>query len=469
MTKRKLVTALVAASLVTLQGTAQTQQGQKKPNIVFIIADDLGYGNLTSFNPSSKIPTPNIDKIGKEGTRFTRFYSGSTVCAPSRCGLMTGKTMGHAYIRGNSTEPLRPQDTTLAQRLQANGYATGMFGKWGLGELGTTGSPERKGFDSFYGYLNQSHAHDYFTSHLFEVKDRQIKEVKVDSSQYTEDLIINHALSFLQDNKDKPFFLYLPLTIPHAELRVPDNLLQPFMNADGTSKFEPETPFPGVNHYDPQKKPHAAFAAMITKLDSDVGRVLELLKKLGLDDNTYVFFTSDNGPHKEGGGDPEYFDSNGPLRGIKRDLYEGGIRVPLLVKAPGKIPAGKTSDLPWAFWDVLPTIAQLTNTPSPANIDGFSFVNALQGKPQKRHDYLYWQFNEGKLKEALIQDNWKLVRFKSQGKPEVLELYNLSSDIGEENNLANSNAAKVQELKALLAGAKSAPENKRFDWSEEER
>jgi arylsulfatase A-like enzyme len=466
--KRNMITAFALASLFTVQAKAQQQAKQKRPNIIFIVADDLGYGNLTSFNPTSKIPTPNIDKIGKEGTKFTQFYSGSTVCAPSRCALMTGKTMGNAYIRGNTREPIREQDTTLAQRLQANGYATGMYGKWGLGEENTTGSPEKKGFDAFYGYLNQTHAHNYFTSYLYEVKNRQLKEVKVDSAQYAEDLIIDHALDFVKTNKDKPFFLYLPLTIPHAELRVPDKLLKPFLNADGTSKFEPETPFEGHNQYDPQAKPHAAFAAMITKLDSDVGRVLDLVKKLGLDDNTYVFFTSDNGPHKEGGGDPVYFNSSGPLRGIKRDLYEGGIRVPLLVKAPGKIPVGKTSNVAWAFWDVLPTIAQITNTPSPSNIDGLSFVNALQGKPQKQHEYLYWQFNEGKLKEALIKDNWKLVRFKAKGKAEELELYNLSNDIGEKNNLAASNAAKVQELKALLGKAKTPADNKKFDWSDEE-
>ena len=193
-----------------------------------------------------------------------------------------------------------------------------------------------------------------------------------------------------------------------------------------------------------------------------------LYKKLGLDDNTYVFFTSDNGPHKEGGADVEYFDSNGPLRGIKRDLYEGGIRVPMLAKAPGKIPAGKTSNVPWAFWDVLPTIAQITNTPSPSNIDGLSFVPALEGKPQKQHEYLYWQFNEGGLKEALIKGEWKLIRFKSKGKPERLELYNISKDIGEKDNIAASNEAKVAELKALLGKAKTPSESKKFDWSAEE-
>lgn len=467
MIRVKKPIVLLVAGLLAIHAYAQTNQ--KKPNIIFIVADDLGYGNLTSYNPSSKIPTPNIDRIGKEGTRFTNFYSGSTVCAPSRCALMTGKTMGHAYIRGNNHDPLRPQDTTLAQRLQSDGYVTGMYGKWGLGEENTTGSPERKGFDQFFGYLNQTHAHDYFTSYLFEVKDRQLRQVKVDSALYAEDLIVNHALEFVNNNKSKPFFLFLPLTIPHAELRVPDSLMKPFLNADGTSKFEPETPFPGQNHYDAQAKPHAAFAAMITKLDSDVGRVLDLVKRLGLENDTYVFFTSDNGPHKEGGGDPEYFDSNGPLRGLKRDLYEGGIRVPMLVKAPGKISANKVSDVAWAFWDVMPTIAQLTDTPSPNNIDGFSFVPALTGKPQKQHEYLYWQFNEDGYKEALIKGEWKLIRFKTKGKPERLELYRLSKDIGEKENIAASNPQKVHELKSLLIKAKSPAENKNFNWDDVEQ
>ncbi|HLA59536.1 MAG TPA: sulfatase-like hydrolase/transferase, partial [Puia sp.] len=288
--KFKMLTALFVAGFFPLHVNAQTKSNPKKPNIIFIVADDLGYGNLTSYNPSHKVPTPNIDRIGKEGIKFTQFYSGSTVCAPSRCALMTGKTMGHAYIRGNSLESLREQDTTLAQRLQLNGYVTGMYGKWGLGEEGTTGSPERKGFDEFFGYLNQTHAHDYFTSYLYEVKNRQIKKVLVDSALYAQNLIMDHALNFVQNNKDKPFFLFLPLTLTHAELRVPDSLMKPFLNADGSSKFEPEKPFGGRNHYDAQAKPHAAFAAMVTRLDSDVGRVLELIKKLGLDNNTYVFF-----------------------------------------------------------------------------------------------------------------------------------------------------------------------------------
>jgi arylsulfatase A-like enzyme len=336
---------------ISLPASAQQKKARLKPNIILIVADDLGYGNLTSFNANSKIPTPNIDQLATEGTRFTRFYAGNTVCAPSRCALMTGQTMGHAYVRGNGNVSLRPQDTTVAQRLQANGYATGMFGKWGLGDENKPGSPQLKGFESFFGYINQTHAHDYFTGHLFEIKKGQVNRITIDTTQYSHDLIMDHALAFVKENTDKPFFLYLPVTIPHAELRVPDSLLQPFLNADGSSRFEPETPFAQKANYGTQLKPRATFAAMMTKLDTDVGRVLKLVKDLGLDDNTYIFFTSDNGPHKEGGGDPDYFNSSGRLRGIKRDLYEGGIRVPMLVKAPGKVPAGKTSDIAWAFWD----------------------------------------------------------------------------------------------------------------------
>lgn len=452
--------------LIAASGTTAMAQKQKPPNIIFIIADDLGYGNLTSYNPTHKVPTPNIDRLAKEGTKFTRFYSGSTVCAPSRCALMTGKDMGHAYIRGNSREPIRLQDTTLATRLHNNGYATGMFGKWGLGEENTTGAPELHGFDAFYGYLNQTHAHHYYTNRLFEIQNGKTVRVELDSTQYTDELIIRKALTFIEDNKNKPFFLYLPLTIPHAELHAPPAFMQRFLNADGSSKLGPEKPFVAgaVASYHPQPQPHAAFAAMISKLDDDVARVLALVKSLGLDDNTYIFFTSDNGPHKEGGADPEFFDSNGPLRGIKRDLYEGGIRVPLLVRAPGKVPANATRNDIWAFWDVLPTLCELTNTPSASGINGISFTNALSGKKQSQHDHLYWQFNEKEYKEAVVQGDWKLVKLKPKGKPFVVELYNLAKDIGEQHNIASQQPAKVKELSALAAQSKTPSELKVFDW-----
>ncbi|MEJ6980587.1 arylsulfatase [Pedobacter sp. P351] len=452
-------------------GNATAQSKSKKPNIIFILADDLGYGNISSFNPKAPVPTPNIDKMAKEGTRFTRFYAGSTVCAPSRASLMTGKHMGHAYVRGNGNVSLRVQDSTLAQQMQRNGYATGMFGKWGLGLENEPGAPHLKGFDSFYGYLLQRHAHYYFTDHLFEVKNRQLNKVKIDSSEYTQDLIVNKALSFIKEHKENPFFLYLPITLPHAELKVPQGLMKKYLNPDGSSKFGPEKPYYQKGEsYHTQLQPRAAFAAMIDKMDQDVGRVLKLVKDLGLDDNTYIFFTSDNGPHSEGGGDPLFFNSSGPLRGEKRDMYEGGIRVPLIVRAPGKVPAGKTREDIWAFWDIMPTFNVLSGSTPAQNIDGLSFVNALSGKTQKeKHDYLYWQFNEGQYKEALLQENWKLIRFKEKGKPEVLELYNLKTDIAEKHNLISQKPVKTNRLLSLMKQARSPAENSLFDWTDLEQ
>ncbi|WP_298735131.1 arylsulfatase [uncultured Chitinophaga sp.] len=465
--RSSLVALLITFSCVW-QAAGQSSGNKQRMNIIFIVADDLGYGNLSSYNAGSRIRTPFIDKLAKEGTRFTRFYAGSPVCAPSRCALMTGYHMGHAYIRGNADQHLRPEDTTLAQRLQSRGYVTGMFGKWGLGEENDSGAPQYKGFDEFFGYLNQRHAHHYFTDHLFELKDKQLSQVQTDS-QYSHDLIMDHALAFVREHKENPFFLYLPVTIPHAELLLPQKYLQPFLNADGSSKLGPETPFVQKNpkSYHSQAQPHAAFAAMITKLDADIGRLMQLLKELGLDNNTYVFFTSDNGPHKEGGADPDFFDSNGPLRGIKRDLYEGGIRVPMIVRAPGKVPAGRTSNQVWTFWDVLPTICGLTGTPAPDNIDGLSFVPAILGKKQEQqHDHLFWQFNEGQLKQAVIQGDWKLVRFKKKGTPEILELYNIAKDIGEQKDLAAQYPDKVKALKPLLQQSVSPAANAAFDWSD---
>lgn len=470
----KLITGIVTlcSFIVALPLTNLSAQTKiKKPNIIFILTDDLGYGNLTSFNRNSPVATPNIDQMASEGTKFTRFYAGSTVCAPSRASLMTGKHMGSAYIRGNGNVSLRAQDTTLAQQLQNNGYKTGMFGKWGLGLENEPGAPQLKGFDTFYGYLLQRHAHHYYTDYLYEVENSVLKKVSIDSTAYTQDLIMDKALSFIKTNKEEPFFLYLPITLPHAELKVPQDLMKQFRNADGSSKFAPETPYyqKGTS-YKTELQPRAAFAAMLTKMDYDVGRVLQLVKDLGLNDNTYIFFTSDNGPHEEGGGDPGFFNSSGPLRGVKRDLYEGGIRVPLIVRAPGKIPSGKTRKDIWAFWDIMPTFNELAGLAVPKNIDGLSFVKAISGKPQKQqHNYLYWQFNEGEFKEAIVQQNWKLIRYKEKGKPQVLELYNLEKDIGEKHNLISTNKVKTNALLALMRQAKSPAENSLFNWDELEQ
>ena len=418
-----------------------------KPNIVLFVADDLGYGDLSCYG-QQHFRTPNIDRLGAEGIRFTEFYSGSTVCAPSRCSLMTGFHTGHGYVRGNafagSGIPLRPSDTTIPEVLKTAGYRTGMFGKWGLGENDTTGQPNRKGFDEWFGYLNQQHAHFYYTDYLY----RNTEKVAIDKTSYSHDLMADAALDFIRKQKDGPFFLYLPFTIPHASLQVPEDSLKEYRG-----RF-PETPYKG-DHYTDQPEPNAAVAAMISRLDRDVGRVLRLLKELGLDKDTLVLFTSDNGPHKEGGRDPNFFRSSGPLRGIKRDLYEGGIRVPLVARWPGHIPTGKVSSHPWAFWDMLPTFADLARAKFPAGLDGLSQSPALLGRSCAVHEFLYWEFHEGRFAQAVRTGDWKGVRTNA-GQP--LELYDLKSDIGEQRNLAAERPDVVKKIEDYLISARTASE-----------
>ncbi len=472
MKRQIYIITLIVSCFLLAQGAHAQVKKTRKPNVIFILADDLGYGNVSAFNPNSPLKTPNIDQLAAEGIKYTRFYSGNTVCAPSRCALMTGKHMGTAYIRGNSKAKdgkgaLREKDITIAEIFQQEGYKTGMFGKWGLGDIESKGAPHLKGFDNFYGYLDQSHAHDYYTDSLYEIKSGKTEVVRVSPKDYTQDLIGSKALAFINENKDNPFFLYLPFTLPHAELIVPDSLLKKFQKEDGSSVFEPEKPFIKKGNYDDQSQPHAAFAAMVNKLDTDVGRIVDLVKSLGLEDDTYIFFSSDNGPHQEGGADPEFFNSWGPLRGIKRDLYEGGIRVPFIAKVPGNANAGSQVEDPWAFWDVLPTLTDIAELHSPKEINGLSFKESLNGRqPEAKHKYLYWQFNErGVLKEAISAANWKLVRFKEEGKPERLELYNLDVDLAETNNIATQNPDILKELHLQLKKENKEPENPTFDWS----
>ncbi len=469
-----LWSSLLSISLLATRVVAQTNN-RASPNIIYILADDLGYGDLACYGQKI-VKTPNLDRMAQQGTRFTRFYAGSTVCAPSRCALMTGRHMGHAYVRGNGEIPLRDTDTTLAQRLKANGYKTGMFGKWGLGLENNSGAPQRKGWDEFTGYLHHRHAHHYHTDSLWQVHDGRLAPLRLKPTQYTHDVIMGGALDFLKNrNTDRqPFFLYLPVTLVHAELATTDADQKPFLTADGKSRF-PEKAFvqpPGTT-YHTQQNPHATFAAMLTRLDKDVGKILDLLKQYGMDQNTYVFFTSDNGPHKEGGADPEFFDSNGPLRGLKRDLYEGGIRVPMIAWGPGRVPAGKVSDAIWANWDISPTVCELTGTARPTGIDGLSMTQLLGRSsgaalpPKDRH--LFWQFDEGELRQAVLQGDWKLVRLKKQGQPERLELYDLGKDIGETKNLAPANPQKVTALLTLMKQSQTPPEHPLFNWSKDEQ
>ena len=424
-----------------------------KPNIIFILADDLGYGDLGCYG-QKVIQTPNIDKMAAEGMRFTDCYAGSTVCAPSRCCLMTGLHTGHAFIRGNGRFPLPPEKVTVAELLKQAGYSTALIGKWGLGEEGSTGHPNRQGFDYFFGYLNQGHAHNYYPEflwrneekvHLRNVVEKPKKKpdhpggVATKRVDYSHDLMTEEALQFVEKNSDGPFFLYLAYTIPHANneagqagMEVPD--LGPYADRDWP---------------DPQK----GHAAMITRMDGDVGRLFKLLKSLKIDDNTIVFFTSDNGPHKEGGADPEFFHSSGPLQGYKRSLHDGGIRVPGIARWPGKIKAGSESDLPWAFWDFLPTAAQLAGVKVSNKIDGMSIVPTLLARgDQPHHDFMYWEFHEGgSSKQAVRMGEWKAVRVWKG----PLELFDLKNDLAEAKDVAAENPGVVGKIETYLDGART--------------
>jgi len=434
-----------------------------RPNIVFILADDLGYGDVGAYG-QTKIRTPRLDRMAREGTRFTQFYAGSPVCAPSRSALMTGQHTGHTYIRGNKEhpagqEPLPDAVTTVADVLKQAGYATGIFGKWGLGGPETEGIPSRHGFDEFFGYYDQRRAHFYYPEYLHRngkkvaLPNRVREEPRspgagpaVVRGRYSHDAIAEEALAFLDRHREGPFFLYVPVTIPHAELQAPDDAYAPYVK-NGRSIF-PETPF-AEDHYGAQTMPHATYAAMVSRLDRDVGRILDKLGDLGLDRRTIVFFTSDNGPSVEGGSDPGFFDSNGPFRGIKRDVYEGGIRVPMIVRGPGRIPAGRTSDEVWAMWDVLPTLAALAGAKTPADIDGISMVPSLTGRGRPApHAALYWEFYEQGSKQAVRAGRWKGVR-----QPMLtgnVEVYDLVTDPGETRDVAAGNREVAARLARLL-------------------
>jgi arylsulfatase A-like enzyme len=436
------------ALLLLLIGAVDRQEAAP-PNILFIHADDLGYGDLSCYG-QKKFQTPNLDRMAAEGTRFTQYYAGNTVCAPSRCSLMTGYHMGHAYIRGNAEIPLRAEDLTVARILKGAGYATGVIGKWGLGLADNSGRPDKQGFDYSFGYLDHRHAHKQYTTHLF----RNGEKVPLDGRQWSNDLFTAESLEFLEKHRSHPFFLYLAFTSPHAELLVPQDSLEEYKG-----RF-PEKPFvnPAADAekgYYSQPTPRAAYAAMVTRMDKAVGRIFSQLKSLGLDGNTIVFFSSDNGPHKEGGADPEFFDSSGPLRGIKRDLTEGGIRVPMIARWPGKIAAGAVSDFVWAHWDFLPTAAELAGARAPAGIDGISVVPMLLGREQKPHEYLYWEFFECGFDQAMRVGDWKAVR---NGLDSPLQLYNLKTDLGENDNVAEKNADLVARLEAMMKAARTDSE-----------
>ncbi|MDQ8185087.1 arylsulfatase [Pelagicoccus sp. SDUM812002] len=446
---------------------ASTALADQKPNIIYILADDLGYGDLGAYG-QTHFQTPNIDSLAQQGMQFTQHYSGSTVCAPSRCSLLTGKHVGHTAVRGNSeVQPEgqlpMPADTyTLAHLLQGAGYTTGVFGKWGLGAPGSESEPLKMGFDRFYGYNCQRQAHHYYPYFLWNDDEREIlwDNFGTETATYAPDLIQERTLDFIEANKDRPFFCYYALVQPHAEMFAPESYMEKYRG-----KFLPESSFEGVDDgprfrkgpYGSQPEAHAAFAAMVNHMDDDIGELLAKLDELGIADNTLIIFTSDNGPHSEAGHDPDFFGSNGGLRGYKRDLYEGGIRVPMLVKWPGKIAATSTSDHLSAFWDVLPTVADIVGLPVPENTDGISFLPNLLGEQnQAEHSYLYWEFHEKKGRVAIRKGDWKAVRYDVSVDPDSpLELYDLSKDPTESRNLAADHPQLVRELDRLIRDART--------------
>lgn len=447
--RRLAAAALVAgATLATMAAgsAAQAPAGGKRPNIIYIMADDLGYGDVGCYG-QQRIKTPNIDRLAKEGRRFTQFYAGDTVCAPSRCVLMTGLHTGHCYIRGNAKVNLRPEDVTIPEVLKPAGYRSGLIGKWGLGHEGSTGVPTKQGFDYFYGYLDQTHAHNYYPTFLLRNEERVplrnvvpnegpvgqgLASMKVD---YSHDLMAEEALKFIDREKDHPFFLYLAFTLPHANNEAKQNGME----------------VPDLGEYKDLDWPEnqKRHAAMISRLDRDIGRVMERLKQNGLDQNTLVFFASDNGPHREGGNDPEFNHSSGPLRGIKRSMYEGGIRIPFIARWPGKIEAGTTSDYVGYFADLMPTLAEVAGVPSPKGIDGLSFLPTLLGhaSEQKQHPFLYWEFYEQGGRQGVRMGDWKGIAQPFAG---AIELYNLKSDLGETKNVAAEHPEVVQAIRAIM-------------------
>ncbi len=417
-----------------------------KPNIIFILADDLGYGDLGCYG-QKLVQTPRLDRMAAEGLRFTQFYAGATVCAPSRCVLMTGRHTGHCSVRGNaggSKQALLPGETTVAEALKSAGYSTALIGKWGIGDFEPGGEhaiPTREGFDYFFGYANQHHAHNYYPDVLFRNEERVPLRNGVQANtganfktftsgaatnriDYSHDLFAREALDWVRAQRDRPFFLYLALTIPHA------NNEGTRMTGDGA-----EVPDYGIYADKDWPKQDKGQAAMITRMDTDIGRLLDLLNELGLAENTLVIFTSDNGPHNEAGHNPKRFNPSGPLTGMKRSLTEGGIRVPAIAWWPGTVRPGGVSDHLGYFGDFFATACELSGAPLPTGLDSISFAPTLTGRGgQKRHEYLYWEFYEQGSRQAVRFGDWKAIREPMLTGP--VKLYNLKDDLAEQNDLA---------------------------------
>jgi len=439
MKRRSFLSAALAAAASPLAAQAT------RPNVILIMADDLGIGDLGCYG-QKQIATPNIDRLAAEGARFLHAYSGATVCAPSRCSLMTGKHQGHATIRGNRNPevPIQPDEVTVAEICKMAGYKTGLFGKWGIGGPANLGRPNAQGFDEWFGYPTQIHAHLFYPPYLWHNETEVFlqKNFNAAKGEYAPDTILTRALDFIDRNKANSFFLYLPSTFPHTNNELGNQ------TGDGM-----EVPNYGSYKDKDWPNPEKGFAAMVERLDQAVGSVLAKLAEHNIDRNTIIIFTSDNGSHQEGGHKVDFFDSNSVYKGWKRDLYEGGIHVPMIARWPGHVPAGKTSDQIWAFWDMLPTVADLVGVPAPSGLDGLSMANALLGKPQQNHEYLYWEFHERGFDQAVRMGKWKAVR-RSRNEDRI-ELYDLPADPGETKDISDSHPDIVKRIDQIMSSART--------------
>lgn len=472
----RLWAAVVLGWIGTISGSAMfLSASEPQPNIILILADDLGYGEVGCFGQKT-IQTPHIDRLAREGLRLTQFYCGQAVCAPSRCVLMTGKHTGHAYIRDNGDprhlqhlkseygwefpgqNPIPEETLTVAEILKEKGYATAAAGKWGLGHFGTSGDPNRQGFDLFYGFNCQRHAHNHYPRFLWRNREKEIQEGndrQLNGQTYSQDQFIRVGKEFIREHRDQPFFLYLPFAVPHLSIQVPDESVEPYREkiteADYEHKGYLQHPFP-----------RAGYAGMVTHMDRGIGEILDLLDELKIADNTLVIFTSDNGPtyNRLGGSDSDFFESSGPLRGRKGSLYEGGIRVPFVARWPAKIPPGTTSDHLSAFWDFLPTVCDILDRKVPDDVDGISMLPTLRGKTdqQPAHEYLYWEFPAYGGQQAMRSGKWKAIRQnmlrKNNPDPLKIELYDLSQDIGETTDVAEQHPEVVAEMARKMSAAR---------------
>lgn len=461
MKTRNLLIAGLLAQAVVVPAVAE-----ELPNIVFVLVDDMGIGDIDCYYGQPKIKTPNLNELASKSLLFMQHYSGSTVSAPSRCCLLTGKHTGTAYVRGNRGVKtaegnfdlhLSGQETTVAEVLKQKGYATMCVGKWGLGGPKTSGSPMNQGFDYFFGYLSQGDAHRYYPEYLYENEEK----IKLGGRVYSHWMILDKGLEFIRaQKKGNPYFAYFAITPPHADLDYPDL-------SEYQGKF-PETPHinqTGKGGFKTQMAPKAAYAAMVTEIDRSVGEIMSLLKERGEWENTIFIFSSDNGVHSVGGHDPEFFGSNGPFRGYKRDLYEGGIRTPFIVSWPKHIKEHRKTNHISAFWDFLPTVCDVVGVEAPDKTNGISYLPTLLGKEEKqrKHEYVYYEFYEMGGKQSILKDGWKLIRLQVS-KPEktVEELYYLPDDIGEKSDLIENNRAKADELRNLMKQAHTPSEL--FAW-----